>query len=66
MLLVCVAPVTVKADVPTASEMDSADNAPVVNTWSAGCQTIPKNHYGSFLSSVGQNPSFFYVLIDGQ
>lgn len=43
-----------------------ADNAPVVNTWSAGCQTIPKNHYGSFLSSVGQNPSFFYVLIDGQ
>lgn len=43
-----------------------ADNGPVVNTWSAGCQTIPKNRYGSFLSSVGQNPSFFYVLIDGQ
>ncbi|QPF74730.1 hypothetical protein G8A07_18600 [Roseateles sp. DAIF2] len=43
-----------------------ADNAPVVNTWSAGCQTIPKNLYGSFLSAVGHNPSFFYVLIDGQ
>ena len=33
---------------------------------SAGCQTIPRNHYGSFLSAVGRNPSFFYVLIDGQ
>lgn len=43
-----------------------ADNVPVVNTWSAGCQTIPRNHYGSFLSAVGRNPSFFYVLIDGQ
>lgn len=43
-----------------------ADNVPVVNTWSAGCQTIPKNHYGSFLSAVGRNPSFFYVLIDAQ
>jgi len=43
-----------------------ADTAPVVNTWSAGCQTIPKNHYGSFLSAVGRNPSFFYVLIDAE
>lgn len=43
-----------------------ADNGAVVNTWSAGCQTIPKNIYGSFLSAVGARPSFFYVLIDGQ
>lgn len=43
-----------------------ADDAPVVNTWSAGCQTIPKNVYGSFLSAVGKNPAFFYVLVDGQ
>jgi hypothetical protein len=38
--------------------------APLVNTWSAGCQTVPQNHYRSFLSSLGPNPSFFYVLID--
>ncbi len=43
-----------------------ADNAPVVNTWSAGCQTIPGNHYGHFLSAMGQRPSFYYVLIDGE
>ncbi|OWQ44851.1 hypothetical protein CDL60_23580 [Roseateles noduli] len=42
------------------------DNLPVVNTWSAGCQTIPKNAYDSFLSAVGHNPSFFYVLVDCQ
>jgi hypothetical protein len=44
----------------------SCSTAPVVNTWSAGCQTIPKSHYGSFLSAVGRNPSFFYVLIDAE
>lgn len=43
-----------------------ADNVPVVNTWSAGCQTIPKNHFGSFLSAMGPRPSFYYVLIDGE
>ena len=42
------------------------DNAPIINTWSAGCQTVPKNRYASFLSAVGFNPSFFYVLVDGQ
>ncbi len=43
-----------------------ADDAPVLNTWSAGCQTIPKNHFAGFLSAVGPRPSFYYVLIDGE
>lgn len=33
------------------------------NTWSAGCQTIPKNRYPRFLSAVRHAP-FYYVLVD--
>jgi hypothetical protein len=40
-----------------------ADSTP--NTWSAGCQTIPKNHYKSFLSKVGTKATpFYYVLVN--
>jgi hypothetical protein len=42
-----------------------ADTVLEPNTWSAGCQTIPKNHYKSFLSSVGAaSASFYYVLVN--
>ncbi len=34
------------------------------NTWSAGCQTIPKNRYGAFLSHIPMNSTFYYVLIN--
>ena len=43
-----------------------ASNAAEVNTWSAGCQTIPGNIFGDFLSTVGRPASFCYVLIDAR
>jgi hypothetical protein len=36
----------------------------VGNTWSAGCQTIPKNRYTAFLRQVPVNSTFYYVLIN--
>lgn len=33
------------------------------NTGSAGCQTVRKDHYPSFLNSIGNTP-FYYVLVD--
>lgn len=40
------------------------DNTAQPNTWSAGCQTIPGNVYGSFLTALGSATSFHYVLVD--
>jgi LysM repeat protein len=34
------------------------------NTWSAGCQTIPKSEYNNFLATLGSQNSFSYVLIN--
>jgi hypothetical protein len=34
------------------------------NTWSAGCQTIPKNRYATFLGHIPVNSVFNYVLIN--
>ena len=34
------------------------------NTGSAGCQTIRKDYYPAFLSALGKDPRFFYVLVD--
>lgn len=34
------------------------------NTWSAGCQTIPKSRYDAFLRSLGDQRAFCYILID--
>ena len=34
------------------------------NTWSAGCQTIPKNRYGTFLTHIPVNATFYFVLIN--
>ena len=34
------------------------------NTWSAGCQTIPKNRYPTFLKAVGTPGAFYYVLVN--
>lgn len=42
------------------------DNAADVNTWSAGCQTIPGNRYNDFLATVGHPASFCYVLINAR
>lgn len=41
-------------------------NRATINTWSAGCQTVPKNLYPTFLSALGRSPRFFYVLIDAR
>ncbi len=41
-----------------------ADNIASVNTWSAGCQTIPKNRYTTFLGHIPVNATFHYVLIN--
>ncbi len=42
-----------------------ADNVKEPNTWSAGCQTIPKNVYNNFLKAVGTPHSgFYYVLVN--
>lgn len=42
------------------------DNSGDVNTWSAGCQTIPGNLYGEFLATVGRPASFCYVLVNAR
>lgn len=34
------------------------------NTWSAGCQTIPKSRYDAFLAALGDQKTFSYILID--
>jgi hypothetical protein len=41
-----------------------ADNVLEPNTWSAGCQTIPKNRYPTFLKAVGKPNAFYYVLVN--
>jgi hypothetical protein len=41
-----------------------ANDATDPNTWSAGCQTIPKNVYGDFLARIPQGSSFYYVLVN--
>ncbi len=33
-------------------------------TWSAGCQTIPKSQYGSFLRALGGQTKLSYILIN--
>jgi hypothetical protein len=43
-----------------------ASNSADVNTWSAGCQTIPGNIYGDFLATIGSPASFCYVLINAR
>ena len=35
-----------------------------VNTWSAGCQTIPQNAYADFLRTLGRPSSFCHVLVN--
>jgi hypothetical protein len=40
------------------------DNTATVNTWSAGCQTIPRNRFATFLSHIPVNATFHYVLIN--
>lgn len=42
------------------------DNAADVNTWSAGCQTLPGNRYNDFLATVGHPASFCDVLINAR
>lgn len=34
------------------------------NTWSAGCQTIRKSDYNAFMSSLGGQTGFSYILIN--
>ncbi len=41
-----------------------SDAAAKVNTWSAGCQTIPKNRFSAFLGHVPANATFYYVLLN--
>ena len=41
-----------------------AMNAATVNTWSAGCQTIPDDHYRAFLALMGRPTPFPYVLVN--
>lgn len=41
-----------------------ADNVLEPNAWSAGCQTIPKNRYPTFLKAVGTPGAFYYVLVN--
>ena len=41
-----------------------SDAGASANTWSAGCQTIPKNRYATFLSHIPKNATFYYVLIN--
>ena len=41
-----------------------SDAGAAANTWSAGCQTIPKNRYSTFLSHIPVNATFYYVLIN--
>jgi len=35
-----------------------------LNTWSAGCQTIPNDLYPDFLATLGRPASFCYVLVN--
>lgn len=39
-------------------------NGAQVNTWSAGCQTIPGDVYADFLATLGPRATFFYVLVN--
>lgn len=41
-----------------------ADTVLEPNTWSAGCQTVPKNRYPTFLKAVGKPNAFYYVLVN--
>lgn len=41
-----------------------ADTVLEPNTWSAGCQTVPKNRYPTFLKAVGKPDAFYYVLVN--
>jgi len=41
-----------------------ADTVLEPNTWSAGCQTVPKNKYPTFLKAVGKPNAFYYVLVN--
>ncbi|WP_186416781.1 hypothetical protein [Bosea sp. CS1GBMeth4] len=41
-----------------------ADTVLEPNTWSAGCQTVPKNRYPTFLKAVGKPSAFYYVLVN--
>lgn len=41
-----------------------ADTVLEPNTWSAGCQTVPKNRYPTFLKAVGRPGAFHYVLVN--
>lgn len=34
------------------------------NTWSAGCQTLPKSEFNAFLNSLGGQQTFSYVLVN--
>lgn len=36
------------------------------NTWSAGCQTIPKADFNDFLAALGGQKGFSYVLVDAK
>jgi hypothetical protein len=42
----------------------NVDNGPGSSTSSSGCQTIPSNHYPTFLSHIPVNTTFYYVLIN--
>lgn len=35
-----------------------------VATWSSGCQTVPKNQYGTFISALEGQTQFSYILIN--
>lgn len=35
-----------------------------VATWSAGCQTVPKNRYSAFLQAIGGQSKLSYILIN--
>ncbi|MBB4860329.1 hypothetical protein HNO88_003672 [Novosphingobium chloroacetimidivorans] len=37
-----------------------------VATWSAGCQTVPKNRYSAFLSALKGQDKLSYILIDAR
>lgn len=41
-----------------------ADTVLEPNTWSAGCQTVPKNRYPTFLKAIGRPGAFYYVLVN--
>lgn len=36
------------------------------NTWSAGCQTIPKADFNDFVAALGGQKGFSYVLVDAK